>query len=43
MDWQLKMLKTDYIDFGFIHCLDEKRDLEIYERNGVLDYLLQMK
>ena len=43
VDWQLKMLKTDYIDFGFIHCLDEKRDLEIYERNGVLDYLLQMK
>ena len=23
VDWQLKALKTDYIDFGFIHCIDE--------------------
>ena len=23
IDWQLKALKTDYIDFGFLHCLDE--------------------
>ena len=22
VDWQLKNLQTDYIDFGFIHCLD---------------------
>ena len=22
VSWQLKNLKTDYIDFGFIHCLD---------------------
>jgi predicted aldo/keto reductase-like oxidoreductase len=43
VDWQLKNLKTDYIDFGFIHCLDELSDLEIYERNGVLQYVLDMK
>lgn len=43
VDWQLKNLKTDYIDFGFIHCLDEPADLVEYERNGVLQLLLDMK
>lgn len=43
IDWQLKNLKTDYIDFGFIHCLDEEADLAAYEKNGVLDYLMEMK
>ena len=41
--WQLENLKTDYIDFGFIHCLDERGDLEAYEKNGVLKYLTDMK
>lgn len=43
VDWQLKNLKTDYIDFGFIHCLDEDADLNAYEKGGVLDYLMDMK
>lgn len=43
VDWQLGQLKTDYIDYGFIHCLDEKSDWEDYQKNGVLDYLLDMK
>ena len=43
VDWQLKELKTDYIDFGMIHCLDEERDWKAYRKNGVLDYLLEMK
>ena len=43
VDWQLRQLKTDYIDFGFMHCLDEAEDLKAYVENGVLDYLLQMK
>ena len=43
VDWQLKELKTDYIDFGMIHCLDEERDWNKYQKNGVLDYLLEMK
>lgn len=43
MDWQLKELKTDYIDYGFIHCLDEEPDWRDYRENGVLDYLLEMK
>lgn len=28
VDWQLSALKTDYIDFGFIHCIDEISDLQ---------------
>lgn len=38
VDWQLRNLKTDYIDFGFIHCIDEASDLVTYEKNGVLDF-----
>lgn len=41
--WMLETLRTDYIDYGFIHCLDEEKDLEAYQKNGVLDYLLEMK
>ena len=43
VDWQLKNLKTDYIDFGFIHCIDEEADLQVYERHGILDFLMHMK
>ena len=41
--WQLEKLKTDYIDFGFIHCQDEFRDWERYQERGILDYLLTLK
>mgnify|MGYP002565917763 FL=1 len=40
VDWQLQNLQTDYIDFGFIHCLDEQSDLTTYEKNGILKYHL---
>lgn len=30
------------IGFGFMHCLDEIGDLEDYERNGILRYLLDL-
>lgn len=43
VEWQLKLLQTDYIDVGFIHCLDEESDLEAYKNNGVLDYVLELK
>lgn len=43
VEWQLKQLGTDYIDFGFIHCLDELSDWESYQKSGALDYLLSMK
>lgn len=41
--WQLSALRTDYIDFGFIHCIDEHADLEKAERSGVINYLLSLK
>lgn len=41
--WQLEKLQTDYIDIGFIHCLDEDNDLETYKNNGILDYVLSLK
>lgn len=43
MDWQLEMLKTDYIDFGFIHCIDEAADLEKVISGGTLDYMKELK
>jgi len=43
VDFQMKSLKTDYIDFGFIHCLDEVSDWETYQKNGVLEYIMQFK
>lgn len=41
--WQLEKLRTDYIDFGMIHCIDEKSDLEAYIKNGVLDCISDLK
>ena len=41
--WQLEQLNTDYIDYGFIHCLDEASDWDAYLKNGVLDYIQALK
>ena len=43
VDWQLKNLKTDYIDFGFVHCIDEEADLRKVLEGGTLDYMKQLK
>ena len=43
VDWQLRTLHTDYIDYGFIHCQDELKDWETYQKNGILDYILTLK
>ena len=43
IDWQLKALKTDYIDFGMIHCIDEAADLEKVLDGGTLSYLQQLQ
>lgn len=43
IEWQLKNLNTDYIDFGFIHCLDEAPDLVTYEKNGALKFIMDLK
>ncbi len=41
--WQLDALQTDYIDFGFLHCMDEASDLHTVQTNGVLDLILDLK
>ena len=43
VDWQLRMLKTDYIDFGFIHCIDEQADLDAALDGGAAAYLEELK
>ena len=43
IDWQLQMLQTDYIDFGFIHCIDEESDLRTVEHAGILSYIEELK
>ena len=35
IDWMLTELKTDYIDYGFIHCLDAASDWQAYQKHGV--------
>lgn len=43
VDWQLTALKTNYIDFGFLHCIDEESDLQNAFHRGILDYILHLK
>lgn len=43
IDWQLEKLKTDYIDFGFVHCIDEIADLDKVMSNGILDFIKKLK
>ena len=43
VDWMLKELGTDTIDYGMIHCQDEFSDWETYQKNGVYDFLRRMK
>ena len=43
VDWQLKALQTDYIDFGFLHCIDESADLHEVEKAGVICYMEELK
>lgn len=41
--WELEQLGTDYVDFGFLHCVDEDEDLDDLLKIGVLDYLKELK
>ncbi|MBD5136735.1 MAG: (4Fe-4S)-binding protein [Lachnospiraceae bacterium] len=43
VDWQLRALQTDYIDFGFIHCIDEAADLEKAQKSGVIDHIVHLR
>ena len=42
-EFQLDAFKTDYADFGFIHCMDEVEDFEAMFENSLWDYALELK
>ena len=41
--WELEQLGTDYVDFGFLHCVDTVEDYEKLCEIGVLSYLKELK
>lgn len=43
IDRLMTKLHTDYIDFGFIHCIDEPSDLKKYISGGTLDRIQELK
>ena len=42
-EWEMDALGTDYVDFGFLHCIDEDEDFEVIVNNGILDFVKQLK
>lgn len=43
-DWQLKLLDTGYTDMGFIHCTDDRDDLdEVMKQGGLWDIMKGLK
>lgn len=43
LEKELNTLGTDYIDYGFIHCLDELSDWNTYQKNGVFRFIQELK
>lgn len=41
--WELEQLGTDYVDFGFLHCVDSDEDFDVLCKIGVFDYLKELK
>ncbi len=41
--WELETLGTDYVDFGFLHCVDEEEDFDKLIEIGLFDYLKELK
>ena len=41
--WELEALQTDYVDFGFLHCVDTDEDFDCLLQIGLLDYLKELK
>lgn len=42
-EMEMEALQTDYIDFAMIHCMDEMKDFEEYKKNGILDFIFDLK
>ncbi len=41
--WELETLGTDYVDFGFLHCVDEDSDFDKLLEIGLVDHLKELK
>ncbi len=41
--WELETLGTDYVDFGFLHCVDEDADFDKLVQIGLVDHLKELK
>lgn len=42
-EWELELLGTDHVDFGFLHCVDEMNDINDIIKGGILDYARSLK
>ncbi len=40
---EAELMGVDYVDFGFLHCIDEEDDWRQIVDNGILDYVLSLK
>lgn len=41
--WNFDLLKTDYTDIGFIHCVDDDDDLDDVMNGGLWEYMKSLK
>lgn len=41
--WELETLGMDYVDFGFLHCVDEDADFDKLIEIGLVDYLKELR
>ncbi len=41
--WELSELETDYVDFGFLHCVDEDEDFDKLVEIGIFDFIKELK
>lgn len=42
-EWEMGALGTDYVDFGFLHCIDEDSDVDDIMKGGIFDYVSSLK
>lgn len=41
-EWEMEKLKTDYADFGFLHCVDTDDDFYEMQDNGIWEFVKQL-